>query len=195
VQSLFHSSGQFTYPSLVTFLLAYLLLHCVTYGALIPCGVFVPCLLLGTNGGSRGRVLLGGVSWLWWWWSHAAAAAAAAAAAGSTYGRVVGGLFAHWWPSLQLDQGVFALLGAASMIAGVTRMTIALTCARPFSWFAGSADCANCVRCSAIVLEASNNISFGVPVLLVVLVAKWVGDIFNMVRRAATAWAGELWRR
>ena len=31
-------------------------------------------------------------------------------------------------------------------------------------------------------MEATGNISFGIPIMIVVMIAKWVGDFFNEVR-------------
>ncbi len=47
----------------------------------------------------------------------------------------------------------YALVGSAAMLAGLTRMTISLT---------------------VIVVEASGNISYGLPIMIAVFTAKWV---------------------
>ncbi|KAH9331624.1 hypothetical protein KI387_003732, partial [Taxus chinensis] len=75
--------------------------------------------------------------------------------AGATYGRFFGILMGSF---TQLDQGLFAVLGAASFLGGSMRMTVSL-----------------CV----ILLELTNNLLMLPLVMLVLLISKTVGDVFN----------------
>lgn len=76
---------------------------------------------------------------------------------GCSYGRIFGELMR------KLDDkvypGTYALIGATSMLGGVTRMTISMT---------------------VIILETTNNIQYLLPIMITLNVAKWVGDIFNI---------------
>ncbi|PRP79189.1 hypothetical protein PROFUN_13069, partial [Planoprotostelium fungivorum] len=53
---------------------------------------------------------------------------------------------------------VFAMLGAASVLAGIFRTPISLT---------------------AIIIEATHNIGLSLPVFFVVFISKWIGDFFD----------------
>ncbi|KAE8689214.1 putative chloride channel-like protein CLC-g [Hibiscus syriacus] len=75
--------------------------------------------------------------------------------AGSCYGRLVGRLFE---PVSKLDVGLFSLLGAASFLGGTMRMTVSL-----------------CV----ILLELTNDLLVLPLVMLVLLISKTMGDMFN----------------
>jgi len=52
------------------------------------------------------------------------------------------------------------LVGAAANLGGATRMTLSLT---------------------VIIIECTGDITFGVPIILALIVAKWIGDFFNPV--------------
>ncbi|KAL6508191.1 hypothetical protein OROHE_021733 [Orobanche hederae] len=74
---------------------------------------------------------------------------------GSAYGRMLG---VSIGPYTKIDQGLYAVLGAASLMAGSMRMTVSL-----------------CV----IYLELTNNLLLLPLTMLVILIAKTVGDCFN----------------
>ncbi|KYQ58999.1 H(+)/Cl(-) exchange transporter 7 [Trachymyrmex zeteki] len=81
---------------------------------------------------------------------------------GSAWGRLIGSALAKLCPHCEvLDPGKYALLGAAAQLGGVVRMTISLT---------------------AILIEATQGIYFGLPVIIVLIMAKWIGDFFNEAR-------------
>ena len=84
---------------------------------------------------------------------------------GSCFGRLIGQLL-HAIPldgnesdALFGTVGTYALIGATAMLGGVTRMTISLT---------------------VILLETTNEIQYLLPIMLTLMVSKWVGDFFNI---------------
>ncbi|XKL65169.1 hypothetical protein PGB90_005255 [Kerria lacca] len=78
---------------------------------------------------------------------------------GSAWGRLIGVYLRNTFPDSEWpDVGKYALAGAAAQLGGVVRMTISLT---------------------VILIEATGNITFGLPLMVVLLTAKWVGDFFN----------------
>ncbi|XP_045194209.1 H(+)/Cl(-) exchange transporter 6-like isoform X2 [Mercenaria mercenaria] len=83
---------------------------------------------------------------------------------GAIYGRIVGRLMVSMFGLHQtgywewMDPGAFALIGAASFFGGVTRLTLATT---------------------VIMMELTNDVQVLLPVMVSVMVAKWVGDFFT----------------
>ncbi|KNC49172.1 chloride channel 7 [Thecamonas trahens ATCC 50062] len=78
---------------------------------------------------------------------------------GCAYGRMAGEAMDSLFPSADIDSGVYALIGAATALGGITRMTISLT---------------------VILLETTNDIQMLLPLMVGVIVSKWVGDWFNI---------------
>jgi chloride channel 7 len=77
---------------------------------------------------------------------------------GATYGRIMGMAMRIVYGPSSMDEGIYALLGAASFLGGSMRMTVSL-----------------CI----ILLELTNNLSLLPLIMLVLLVSKTVGDGFN----------------
>ena len=77
---------------------------------------------------------------------------------GSTYGRLVGMFVVKVYKKLNVEEGTYALLGAASFLGGSMRMTVSL-----------------CV----IMVEITNNLHLLPLIMLVLLISKAVGDVFN----------------
>ncbi|CAB4014714.1 H(+) Cl(-) exchange transporter 7, partial [Paramuricea clavata] len=125
IKSLFHTTqATYTFQVLALFFPVYFLLATWTYGAFVPSGLFVPCILTG-----------------------------------AAWGRLFAVFLSTFLPNeFVSDTCLYAVVGAAAFLGGVVRMTISLT---------------------VILMEATRNITYGLPMMLVIMVAKWVGDLFN----------------
>ncbi|KAM8961123.1 H(+)/Cl(-) exchange transporter 7 isoform 2-T2 [Pelodytes ibericus] len=76
---------------------------------------------------------------------------------GAAWGRLFGILLTYIPSSSWADPGKYALMGAAAQLGGIVRMTLSLT---------------------VIMVEATGNVTYGFPIMLVLITAKIVGDIF-----------------
>uniref|UniRef100_A0A671KMX5 Chloride channel protein n=2 Tax=Sinocyclocheilus anshuiensis TaxID=1608454 RepID=A0A671KMX5_9TELE len=76
---------------------------------------------------------------------------------GASLGRLVANVLKINF-HMQIYSGTFALIGAAAFLGGVVRMTISLT---------------------VILIESTNEITYGLPIMITLMVAKWTGDFFN----------------
>ncbi|KAA8584881.1 hypothetical protein FQN60_003575 [Etheostoma spectabile] len=79
---------------------------------------------------------------------------------GAAWGRLFGILLASITASgsIWADPGKYALIGAAAQLGGIVRMTLSLT---------------------VIMVEATGNVTYGLPIMLVLMTAKIVGDYFE----------------
>ena len=78
---------------------------------------------------------------------------------GAAWGRFLGTVIAHQYPDAEWsDPGKYALIGSAAFLGGVVRMTISL---------------------AVIVIEATGNITYSLPITATLVFAKWTGDLFN----------------
>ena len=76
---------------------------------------------------------------------------------GASVGRLFGECVAGFgWADSQ--PGVYSLIGAAAVLGGMSRMTISLT---------------------VILIEATNDYTYGLPLMLTLITARWVGNCFN----------------
>uniref|UniRef100_A0A8D0AM74 Chloride channel protein n=1 Tax=Sander lucioperca TaxID=283035 RepID=A0A8D0AM74_SANLU len=76
---------------------------------------------------------------------------------GAAFGRLVANILKVKL-GMAIYSGTFALIGAAAFLGGVVRMTISLT---------------------VILIESTNEITYGLPIMITLMVAKWTGDFFN----------------
>eukprot|EP01064_Diplonema_japonicum_P013644 TRINITY_DN21185_c0_g1_i1.p1 TRINITY_DN21185_c0_g1~~TRINITY_DN21185_c0_g1_i1.p1 ORF type:complete len:902 (+),score=98.88 TRINITY_DN21185_c0_g1_i1:77-2782(+) len=79
---------------------------------------------------------------------------------GALFGRIAGELIKQipYHEFQKIDAGTYALIGAASFLAGVCRITFSLT---------------------VILIEATRDIAYALPLMFCIMTAKLVGDAFN----------------
>lgn len=106
-------------------------LTCCVYGARVPAGLFVPNILVGAG---LGRLAFFALMWMF---ENPAFA---------------------WMDLKPSSQGIYALVGAASVLGGMARMALSLT---------------------AILLECTGGYAFALPLALALFTARFFGNIFN----------------
>jgi len=77
---------------------------------------------------------------------------------GALWGRIIGIVVLKFIPAAGPNIAKYVLVGAGCQLGGTVRMTISLT---------------------VIVIECTGDITFGIPIMLSLIIAKWMGDFFN----------------
>ena len=78
---------------------------------------------------------------------------------GCAYGRLFGQGMQYMFPDQNIHPKTYGIIGATASLGGVARMTISLT---------------------AIVLETTDASSMIIPIMMTLMISKWVGDQFNI---------------
>jgi chloride channel 7 len=76
--------------------------------------------------------------------------------AGCAMGRIVGEIVDPLMEVDAVNSGTYALMGAAAMMGGVTRMTVSL---------------------AVILIEVTGNVQYALPLMLVLMSSKFTGDL------------------
>lgn len=113
------------------------LLASATFGLQIPAGIILPSMAIGAlYGRAMGLVVQS--------WQH-------------TYPNAW--FFASCEPDIEcVTPGTFAIIGAASALGGVTRMTVSIV---------------------VITFELTGALTYVLPIMVAVMISKWVGDAFG----------------
>jgi chloride channel 7 len=77
---------------------------------------------------------------------------------GAALGRLTGMMINSTMGNGTVDPGTYALIGAAGVLGGMARMTISL---------------------AVILVEATGDLQYGLPLMLTLLAARWTGNLFN----------------
>ncbi|RHY92742.1 hypothetical protein DYB35_005351, partial [Aphanomyces astaci] len=80
------------------------------------------------------------------------------AAYGRLWTRLINHVTLHMPHAKTTDARIYGLIGSAAMLGGITRMTISLT---------------------VILLECTGNVEYGLPLIVTLFSARWVGNYFN----------------
>lgn len=78
---------------------------------------------------------------------------------GCAYGRLFGQGMEYLFPDYGIEPQTYAIIGATASLGGVARMTISLT---------------------VIVLETTDGVKLIMPIMMTLMISKWVGDQFNI---------------
>ncbi|CAI5533207.1 unnamed protein product [Closterium sp. Naga37s-1] len=155
------------YSSLLLSFTIYFALATLTYGTAVPAGLFVPSILCGASYGRMAGIYTSLLLSFTIYFALATLTYGTAVPAGlfvpsilcgASYGRMAGMFMVTLFGPHRVGEGTYALLGAASFLGGSMRMTVSL---------------------SVILLELTGSLKLLPLVMVVLLVSKSVGDLFN----------------
>jgi len=111
-----------------------LILTVFTFGTKVPSGIFIPPIVIGASLGRAVGVIVQSLQ-------HA---------------HPEWGFFSECTSSTEcINPGIYAVVGAAATLGGVTRMTVSL---------------------AVIMFELTGDLSYIIPLMMAVMITKWVGD-------------------
>lgn len=140
-------------PTLWILFVVYFFIACWTHGAGISGGIFIPCLLIGASYGRFIATVFGYIAIIYYI-SFLMKLPSLLFVSDTCIYRYLN----YWQPKIfgfliNLYPGTYTLIGAASFMGGVLRMTLSLT---------------------VILIESTNELSLGVPILLSLLVCSYM---------------------
>lgn len=109
-----------------------------TFGIKVPCGLFIPSMAMGAIAGRMIGIVMEQIAFRYpnsWVFQNACSTGVNC-----------------------MTPGIYAMVGAAAMLSGITRMTVSLV---------------------VIVFEITGQVNFIVPLMCAVMTAKWVGDALS----------------
>lgn len=88
--------------------------------------------------------------------------------------RLVAAGVQYWLPHHHIYPGTYALIGAACFLGGVVRCNL-----EQYISIAHQSLFRMTISLTVILIESTNEISYGLPLMITLMVAKLIGDIFN----------------
>ena len=140
---------QFSYITLLTFLVIYFLFSCIAATTHLASGIFVPMLVIGSCVGRTVGLVV--VDLFKSFDVVSAARAVIDDITGADMGSASNSDFKWEW----IDPGIFALIGCGAFMGGVTRLTVSI---------------------AVITMEITDEVRFLLPIMTAIMVAKWVAD-------------------
>ena len=134
-------------------MLLYMALTIVTFGIKVPSGLFIPSM---TVGAIFGRLVGLGIQQFVLNFNHWSIFSSYCGEGQGT--GTPSTIFFFYFSVVCVNPGLYAMVGAASTLSGVTRMTVSLV---------------------VIMYELTGGLFYIVPLMVATMTAKWIGDAFG----------------